>query len=37
LRFRGEASSSPESAAALSNLLNIMGRRQGEKTILSIG
>ena len=37
LRFRGEASSSPEAAAALSNLLNIMGRRQGEKTILSIG
>lgn len=37
LRFRGEAYSEPSAAGALSNLLNIIGRRQGAKSILSIG
>jgi len=37
MKFRGEASSSPESATALSNLLNIIGRRRGDITLLSIG
>ncbi|MEY4302751.1 MAG: hypothetical protein RJB06_1158, partial [Pseudomonadota bacterium] len=31
LQFRGEASAVPEHAAALSNLLNIIGRRQGAR------
>lgn len=37
LRFRGEARAAPESEAALSSLLNIIGRRQGERAIISIG
>lgn len=37
LRFRGEASAAPEHAAALNNLLNIIGRRQGERSLLSWG
>lgn len=37
LRFRGEARAAPESESALNNLLNIIGRRQGELSILSIG
>ncbi len=37
LRFLGEASSSPESQAALSNLLNIIGRRTGERSIIKLG
>jgi general secretion pathway protein N len=37
LRFRGQASASPDSAGALSNLLNIIGRRQGAISILTIG
>lgn len=37
LRFRGQASASPDSQDALANLLNIIGRRQGSVSILSIG
>ena len=37
LRFRGEASAAPGHEAALSNLLNIIGRRQGALSIISIG
>jgi general secretion pathway protein N len=37
LRFRGEASAAPEREAALANLLNIIGRRRGSRSIISIG
>lgn len=37
LRFRGEASAAPDRAAALDNLLNIIGRRAGARSIISIG
>ena len=37
VRFSGEASAAPESEAALSNLLNILGQRQGAKSILKMG
>jgi general secretion pathway protein N len=37
LRFRGEASAAPEREAALANLLNIIGRRSGDRSIISIG
>ena len=37
LRFKGEASAAPESEAALGNLLNIIGRRQGARSIMTIG
>lgn len=37
LRFKGEASAAPEREAALSNLLNIIGRRSGSRSIISIG
>lgn len=37
LRFRGEASATPGREAALANLLNIIGRRRGERSIISIG
>lgn len=37
LRFRGEARASPGHDAALDNVLNIMGRRQGPVSVLSIG
>lgn len=37
LRFRGEASAAAGQEAALSNLLNIIGRRQGAQSVLSIG
>ena len=37
LQFRGEASAVPEHAAALSNLLNIIGLRQGARSLLSLG
>jgi general secretion pathway protein N len=37
LRFTGEASAEEGSEAALSNLLNIIGRRQGARTLLSLG
>lgn len=37
LRFTGEASASPEREAALANLLNIIGRRQGSRSVIQIG
>jgi general secretion pathway protein N len=37
LRFRGEARAAEAEAAALSNLLNIIGRRQGALSVISIG
>lgn len=37
LRFTGEASAAPEREAALSNLLNIIGRRSGPRSIITIG
>ncbi len=37
LRFSGEASAAPEREAALSNLLNIIGRRNGARSIISVG
>jgi general secretion pathway protein N len=37
LRFSGEASAETGHEAALSNLLNIMGRRQGPRSLLSLG
>jgi general secretion pathway protein N len=37
LRFRGEATAAPEREAALANLLNIIGRRSGARSLISIG
>jgi len=37
LRFNGQASAAPGSEAALGGLLNIIGRRQGAVSIISIG
>lgn len=37
LRFSGEASASAEREAALGNLLNIIGRRNGARSIITIG
>lgn len=37
LRFRGEASASPGREAALANLLNIIGRRQGARSVINLG
>jgi general secretion pathway protein N len=38
VRFRGEArAASPEDETALSNLLNIIGRREGARSVISIG
>jgi general secretion pathway protein N len=37
LRFNGEASAAPGSEAALANLLNIIGRRQGARSLIQIG
>jgi general secretion pathway protein N len=37
LRFRGEASAAPERESALANLLNIIGRRSGARSLISIG
>ena len=37
LRFRGEAQAAPGREAALTNLLNIIGRRQGPRSLLNIG
>lgn len=37
LRFRGEASAAPGALPALQNLLNIIGRRQGERSLIAIG
>lgn len=37
LRFRGEASAAPGQEAVLNNLLNIIGRRDGARSVVSIG
>lgn len=37
LRFSGVAEASPDSEAALANVLNIIGRRQGPRALLNIG
>ncbi len=37
LRFNGEASAVPEHRAALDNLLNIIGRRNGDRSIIQVG
>jgi general secretion pathway protein N len=37
LRFRGDAQAAEGSEAALNNLLNIIGRRQGTRSVISIG
>ena len=37
VQFNGEASAAPDAQAALSNLLNILGQRQGAKSILKMG
>ena len=37
IRFSGEATTAPDTEAALSNLLNILGQRQGAKSILKMG
>lgn len=37
LRFSGEASAAPERAAALTNLLNIIGRRSGTRALITLG
>ena len=37
LRFRGEAQAAEGSETALNNLLNIIGRRQGTRSVISIG
>ncbi|MBI2770228.1 MAG: type II secretion system protein N [Burkholderiales bacterium] len=37
LRFSGAASAAPDREAALSNLLNIIGRRSGARSIITIG
>ena len=37
LRFKGEASAAPDRQDALSNLLNILGRREGTRTLINLG
>jgi general secretion pathway protein N len=37
VRFSGEASAAPAQQDALSNVLNIIGRRQGSKSLISLG
>jgi len=37
LRFKGVASAAPERVEALSNLLNILGRRDGARSIITVG
>lgn len=37
LRFEGVASAAPEREAALANLLNIIGRRNGARSIITVG
>jgi len=37
LRFTGEARAAPEREAALANLLNIIGRRSGARSIITLG
>jgi general secretion pathway protein N len=37
VRFLGEATAAPEDIPALANLLNIIGRRDGARSVISIG
>jgi general secretion pathway protein N len=37
LHFSGSASAAPDREAALANLLNIIGRRSGARSIITIG
>ena len=37
VRFEGEASAAPDTQDALSNLLNVLGQRQGNKSLLKLG
>ena len=37
LHFQGEASTDPQYADALSNLLNVVGRREGARSIIQLG
>jgi general secretion pathway protein N len=37
LHFSGTASAAPDAEGALSNLLNIIGRRSGARSIITIG
>jgi len=37
LHFEGTASATPEREAALSNLLNILGRRNGPRSLIKVG
>lgn len=37
LQFNGEASAAPQRADALANLLNIIGRREGARSIIKVG
>lgn len=37
MRFRGEASATPQERGALDNLLNIIGRRSGDRSVITIG
>ncbi|MFV0678922.1 type II secretion system protein N [Ottowia sp.] len=37
LRLRGQAQAAPGMEAPLANLLNVLGRRQGERAIISLG
>lgn len=37
LRFQGEASAAPDRLEALSNLLNIVGRRNGARSVITLG
>jgi general secretion pathway protein N len=37
LRFNGVATAAPERVEALSNLLNILGRRDGARSIITVG
>ena len=37
LRFAGEASAAPDREAALANLLNIIGRRSGARSLITVG
>ena len=37
LRFSGQAYAAPDKAAALNNLLNIIGQRSGERSLITLG
>ncbi|MFG6446862.1 type II secretion system protein N [Roseateles sp. BYS180W] len=37
LQFQGEASAAPGTEAVLANVLNIIGRRQGARSVISVG